>query len=430
MAAEPGIRFFRRSSRWRRWLLWLGALLAAVGLSAWWFGLGRPQEGAGAAGKAALQSRAKPGAASSASTSPFWSLAREAEDRVLAEHYRRAGVPTATPPPGSRIDAAEWEARRRDARWCAEGGLRWDGGDEPPPALADLRAAQQQLVRAWARQLRQRADIQAQVAAEWLDISHPTDAASAARARARLQDLARSSRQPVAVYLALHMGCADAAACTPVSASLWAELEPDNRQAWLALLARTDAPAAQRVWLARAVLAPQHIDYGREVLRTLQTLPHEVPPGMRRAAQHAVWSAAAFGVPPQFSGGAFRLCKSSEAKPGSVLHAQCRILAQQLWRDGEDVLSHAVALSLAKAMDADNPQWVERRAEQQRLEAASPADLDAFQREHGGQPFECVAPDVVALRLGDLASKGEWAMLQAHVERRGASAPRPDSPTR
>lgn len=430
MAAEPGIHFFRLSSRWRRWLLWLVPLLAAVGLSAWWFGLGRPQEGAGAAGRAAPRAQAQPGAASSAATSPFWSLAREAEDQVLAEHYRRAGVPTATPPPGSRIDAAEWEARRRDARWCAEGGARWDSGDEPPPALADLQAAQQQLVRAWARQLRQRADIQAQVAAEWLDISHPTDAASAARARARLQDLARSSRQPVAVYLALHMGCADAAACTPVPASLWAELEPDNRLAWLAQLARTEAPAAQREWLARAVLAPQHIDYGREVLRTLLTLPGEAQPGMRRAAQHAARAAAAFGVAPYLGAGPSRLCKSSEAKPGSVVHAQCRILAQQLWRDGEDVLSHAVALSLAKVVDADNPQWVERRAEQQRLEAASPADLDAFQREHGGQPFECVAPDVVAQRLGDLASKGEWAMLQAHVERRGASAPRPDSPTR
>lgn len=424
MAAEPGIRFLRHSSRWRRWLLWLGPLLAAVGLSAWWFGLRLPQEGAGVAGKAALQSRAQPGAASSASTSQFWSLAREAEDRVLAEHYHRAGVPTATPPPGSRIDAAEWEARRRDARWCAEGGLRWGGGDEPPPALADLRAAQQQLVRAWTRQLRQRADIQAQVAAEWLDISHPTDAASAARARARLQDLARSSRQPVAVYLALHMGCADAAACTPVPASLWAELEPDNRLAWLAQRARNEAPAAQRDWLARAVLAPQHIDYSRELLKTLQTLPREVQPGLRRAAQQAVWSAAAFGVLPQFSGGAFRLCKSSEAKLDSALHEQCRILAQQLWRDGEDLLSHAMALSLAKAVDADNPQWIERRAELQGLKGASPADLEAFLREHGDQPFECVAPDVVGQMLGDVASKGEWGMLQAHVARLGAAAPR------
>lgn len=424
MAAEPGIRFFRHSFRWRRWLPWLGVLLAAVGLSAWWFGLGRPQQGVGAAGRAALQSRVQPGAASGAATSPFWNLAREAEDQVLAEHYRRAGVPTATPPPGSRIDAAEWEARRRDARWCAEGGARWDGGDEPPPALADLQAAQQQMVRAWARQLRQRADIQAQVAAEWLDISHPTDAASAARARARLQDLARSSRQPVAVYLALHMGCADAAACTPVPASLWAELEPDNRLAWLAQRARSEAPAAQRDWLARAVLAPQHIDYSRELLKTLQTLPQEAQPGMRRAAQHAAWSAAAFGVVPYIGAGPERLCKSSETKLDSALHEQCRILSQQLWRDGEDLLSHAMALSLAKAVDADNPQWIERRAELQRMHAFSPGDPETLQREHGDQALECLIPDVIGQLLVDVASKGEWGMLQAHVAKIGAAARR------
>jgi len=425
MATEPGIRIHRPAHRWRRWLLRL-VVLAGLGLCVWCYGPGRPQAETAAADTAVPQLRGQAAAASGAAFSPFWGRAREAEDRVLAEHYRRAGVPTATPPPGSRIDAEEWEARRRDARWCAEGGAGWEGGREPPPALAALQGAQQQLARTWARQLRQRGELQASVAAEWLEMSFPADAVSAARARARLQELARSSRQPAAVYMALQMGCGDAASCSPVPASLWAELEPDNRLAWLAQPLRTEARAAQRDLLARAVQAPQHIDYSLDLLRTLQTLPREAQPGLRRAAQQAVWVMAAFGVGRQLSAGPARLCKSSEAKSDSLVQDQCRILAQQLWRDGEDLFSHAVALGLAKAVDAGNPQWAERRAEQQRLQSTQPIELEAFLREHGDQPFECVAPDVNGQTLIDVATKGEWAMLQAIAAGRGALVPVPE----
>ena len=426
MATEPGIRIHRHPYRRRPWLGVLAGL-AGLGLSGWLCWPARaPAEAEFTAPAATVQAAA----ASGASIRPFWSLAREAEGQVLAEHYRRAGVLSLSPPPGSRISAEEWEARRVDARWCAEGGVRWEGSGEPPPALAVWQTAQQQLAQAWARQLRQRGEIQASLAAEWLELSFPTEPAMAARARARLQDLARSSRQPVAVSIALQMGCADAASCTPVPASLWTELEPDNRLAWLAQLSKAKSPAEQLELLNRVVQATQHIDYGRELLRTVLSLPQEPQLGLRRGAQYGLWMAALVAKSRTSVAAALRLCKGAEtlAKPG--LQAQCRILAEQLWRDGEDLLSHALALKLGQAVDAANPQWAERSAELLRVQSASPFDLEAFVREHGDQAVECVNSPLMNQMFMDLAAKGEWALMQSHAVASGGVVAVPDKQAR
>jgi len=410
MATEPGVRIHRHPYRRRRWLGLLAGL-AGLGLVAWLcWPVHAPAEAA--AELAARTATAQAAAASGASISPFWSLAREAEDQVLAEQYRRAGVATLTPPPGSRIDAVEWEARRVDARWCADEAWR-QGEGEGASADSSRSRAMRRLVDESARQLRLRADTQSQVVAEWLQFRYPADEAMKTRAQARLQELARQSRQPFAVYQALQAHCSGAAACTRVPASLWAEVEPDNRLAWLAALGEMPTASAQRAALMRAVQAPRSIEYGRHALQALLSLPLIQTPGLRKAAQQSLWVLFAVDTGLFHRSGLMRLCTAQEAAADLELKQVCSTLAQQLWKESEDLGALALAETLGRRADGATPDWIARGQERMGLQAGALSEGGKLYEAAAGQPLECSSrPDFVQY-FADLATLGELQLLHA-----------------
>lgn len=410
MATEPDRRNLRHPHRRRRWLGVLAGV-AGLGLTAWLCWPARPPLEA-AAEFAAGTVMAQTDAASGASISPFWSLAREAEDQVLAEHYRRAGVATVTPPPGSRIDAVEWEARRVDARWCADQAWRQGEGDAASTDVSRSRALRR-LVDESAHQLRLRADAQSLVVAEWLQFRYPADEAMRSRARARLQELALQSRQPFAVYQALQAHCSGAAACTRVPASLWAEVEPDNRLAWLAALGEMPTASAQRAALLRAAQAPRSTDYGRHVLQSLLSLPLVQTPGLRKAAQQSLWVLFAVDTGLFQRSGLLRLCKAQEAAQDLELKQACSALALQLWKESEDLGALALAEALGKRADGATPDWTARGQERMDLQAGALSEAGKLYEAAAGQPLECSSrPDFVQY-FADLATLGELQLLQA-----------------
>ena len=408
MATEPGIRIHRHPFRRRPWLGVLAGL-AGLGLSGWLCWPARPPAEAEFTAPAAT---AQAAAASGASISPFWSLAREAEGQVLAEHYRRAGVATLTPPPGSRIGAAEWEARRVDARWCADEAWR-QGEGEDASADGSRSRAMRRLVDESARQLRLRADTQSQVVAEWLQFRYPADEAMKSRAQARLQELALQSRQPFAVYLALQAHCSGVAACSRVPASMWPEVEPDNRQAWLAALGEIPTASAQRAALKRAVQAPRSIEYGRHVLQSLLSLPLIQTPGLRKAAQQSLWVLFAADTGLFQRSGLMRLCKAQEAAADLELKQACSTLAQQLWKESEDLGALAMAEALGRRADGTTPDWIARGQERLDLQAGALSEARKLYEAAAGQPLECSSrPDFVQY-FADFATLGELQLLQA-----------------
>ncbi|WP_271008856.1 hypothetical protein [Paucibacter sp. B51] len=409
----PKIQFIRHGRRWCAWLAGGGALLAAGA----WLWLQEPNGAVGAADAVAAPTSAHVATSASAGAppalSPFWSLARDAEDRVLAEHYRQAGVATATPPPGSRISPEEWEARRVDARWCAEDGLRAGNGLSPWPGDSkSLSQAKSKQVDEAIRLLRTRSQPMFSAVAEWLQYRYAEDEAARGQAQENLQNLARSSRLPLAVFLALRAECVGGSVtCTRVPAALWAEVEPDNRLAWLAQLAETRQPQEQRRVLLRAAEAPRQFDYSRHVLHVLLSLPMSGSPGLRAASQVLLRADAAasedlVGAPtPQ------HLCKTLRVRDAEVQRA-CTGLAEHLWRDSEDRQGHNLALALAADSAVDKLLWGERAQELKLVE-----DQDAFETVAGikdlqRQALGCGGHQAQFQQLADYAAFGEWRYLQ------------------
>jgi len=409
----PKIQFNRRGPHWALWLAGAGTALAVGG----WLWLKEPAGAAATAGAAAAPASAAAVATRPAAAppllSPFWSLARDAEDRVLAEHYRQAGVATATPPPGSRISPEEWEARRVDARWCAEDGLRAGDGLSPVPGDSkSLSQAKHKQVDEAIRLLRARGQPVFSAVAEWLQFRYAEDEAARGQAQENLQSLARSSRLPLAVFLALRAECVGGSvSCTRVPASLWAEVEPDNRLAWLAQLAETRQPQEQRRVLLRAADAPRQFDYSRHVLHVLLSLPMSGTPGLRAASQVLLRADAA--APEDLVGAPTlqHLCKTLRGRDAEVQRA-CTGLAEHLWRDSEDRQGHNLALTLAADLAVDKLLWGERANELKLVE-----DQDAFESVAGikdlqRQALGCGGHQAQFQQLADYAAFGEWRYLQ------------------
>jgi len=409
----PKIQFIRQGPRRAVWLAGGGAVLAVAA----WFWLQEPSRAAGAENAAAAPATAGATSTSSAAAPPlmsqFWSLVRDAEDQVLAEHYRQAGVATAAPPPGSRISSEEWEARRIDARWCAEDGMRaGDGLSTIPGDSQSLSQAKQKHVAEAIRLLRARGQPLFSADAEWLQFRYAEDEAMRGQAQESLQSLARSSRLPLAVFLALRAECeAGSVSCTRVPASLWTEVEPDNRLAWLAQLAETRQPLEQRRALLRAAELPRQMDYSRQVLSALLSLPVSGTPGLRAAAQVLLRAEVAASEDLVGAPAVQHLCKNLRVRDAEIQRA-CTVLAEHLWRDSEDRQGHKFALTLAADLAGDKLLWGERASELNLVE-----DQDAFESAFGirdlqRQALGCGSHQGQFQQLADYAAVGEWRYLQ------------------
>jgi hypothetical protein len=127
--------------------------------------------------------------------------------------------------------------------------------DEPDPDVERVQAwSAAQVGARWQAALRQRGDPRSLAVAEALSNEALSNEASA---RSRLQDLARSSPDPMLTALALAHPC-EPGVCRNIEASQWSRLEPENLFAWLVQaktttgsdLQATICSNAWRAWVA------------------------------------------------------------------------------------------------------------------------------------------------------------------------------------
>lgn len=168
---------------------------------------------------------------------------------------------------------------------------RWVG----PEALAELNDtdgaqvlahARDQVRQRWVQALRRSGDPRSLAVAEYLGPGEDASAEEIDASRRRLQALARSNSDPLLTALALMRPCAGRG-CVNVEASQWSRLEPQNLQAWLALLRGAPKEALPLDYvIERMASQGQYTNaYDREVIRRLLALPQATAPGLQAEAE-------------------------------------------------------------------------------------------------------------------------------------------------
>ena len=246
---------------------------------------------------------------------------------------------------------------------------------EAPPQVA---AAAPQAVAG----LQRRTDLRSQALADYLLAAAGT--ADADAARARLQDRARSSTDPMLTVLALHMPCVRPG-CRNIEASQWSRLEPENLLAWLALPVRASADG--RYLLDEIAEHVRHArSYREEVAELLRDLP---PTGLELRQPWGLLNLRALG------GSCRGLTEAATAE-------RCAAVADLLWADG-GATERLVALLLARpALDllpARRAVWEPRLHELQPVFRAGTA---------GPTPTRARICEAIALpRSGERAALGD-----------------------
>lgn len=453
-----------RSRGWRR----RGVVaLAAAGLALAVLGLLRacwPEDvpasaGPGAAGPAAdgsVASARPPGAQRSA----FWAMAEDAESAVLQAHYRAAGVPTAEPPALSGTGAAEWAARRLDARWCAEDGARHEAasgelmhklsqsgkvfGAEQMEQMEQWKRTQSlgQTLRAtlnrWEGLLLQRGDALSLAVREQLRLRFPQDPSSRAQALANLHELARRSGQPAVMAMALASPCGDAPGCRDFDASVWVGREPGNLQAWLRQMEQMQGRRAAadpavcaelRPLLAGAAASSFSHSHTAEGVMVLASLPQQLQPGLRNAAEQEILSTLLFSEFGPMPGALFRRCKqAADSNPGldgagdgAGLRPQCAAVAERLWQQGENMVQRGLAHKLGLILEPGRPDWPQRAREFEALQRWQSRDDHPLMVGLSEHASGCDPGQALRRHVLGVATQGEWAYLQA--ERAAAGLP-------
>lgn len=153
--------------------------------------------------------------------------------------------------------------------------------------------------------------------------------AQASAARARLQDRARSSTDPMLTVMALHMPCLQPG-CRNIEASQWSRLEPENLLAWLTLPAKGVADGR---YLLDEIA--RHVRYSRNYQQEAAALLSELPPsGLELRQPWGVLNLRA-------------LAGSCRGVTDTTTAERCEAVAELLWADG-GATERLVALVLAR----------------------------------------------------------------------------------
>lgn len=254
------------TSRGKRWTR-AGVAVAVLAGLVWLAWPSDPSEPANAGNGSGLQGHAGPqaGMGASAPLPGAWQLAADASAQADAAAQARA----------AERARAEQLAREVDQRWCSQGGPAEDPDNYRREAQARWRQWQADHVASDA------AALQLLDAAE---LAPDKEAREAARLALRRRALA--SGDPTAQIRSLAYPCEAAQpGCAPLPAGRWAELEPQNVQAWMALLAATPSPTPE---LDRRVMeALKQTRYASlpadSLLRQLAGQAAAQHPGRRRA---------------------------------------------------------------------------------------------------------------------------------------------------
>ncbi len=388
--------------------LWIAAgALLGLALAGWWQLGGREASalprvaGPAASWPAPLASPAEPGSA------PMTPKAARVSVAQAASAASANGTASLSP-----------RALRMRADWCGYGAAESEKDEQQHPessreqleqtdGMRVLRAAQREARARWVRQLRKRGDLRSVALADFLDVAFFALPREDAGSRARLQDLARRSTDPLLTALALRRPCAPDE-CTNIEATQWSRLEPDNILAWVAQL-DTLAMSRQRQAELIAQIAAQAThgeSHDGEIVTMLLTLPVEHEPGLAYHAEAMLlheFNAA--GGPDLLS--LALACRDADALPATRQH--CLHIADRLWQQ-EDAYKRWLAVAIGQILDRGNEQWISRHL----LHAA----VSRAHREHEAQelealgsiPAKALCPSLPRLRNWEFRrlSTSEW----------------------
>lgn len=294
--------------------------------------------------------------------------------------------------------------------WCLGGALLWAAaGSQAQLAGACSRHAAQQaqptLTAVQAEsvaQLQRRRDPRSLALADyWLATA---GGAEGMAARARLQDRARISTDPMLTVLALHMPCMQPG-CRNVEASQWSRLEPANLLAWLAL---------QRGGSDGAYLLDQiagHVRYARNYRQEAAALSSGVPASALEL--RSPWAVSHLT-------GLAGVCNPRQTDV--TIAQRCDTVAELLWADG-GATERLIALVLAQAGRSLLPQrravWEPRLHE---LEAVGRwLGEDRNRAPSPSRPSRAQTCEALALRAGEHGALGEWERARVLLQASGLS---------
>lgn len=227
----------------------------------------------------------------------------------------------------------------------------------------------------------------------------------------RLVTLAGGSHDArVIAWAARACAASGASACASLDAGRWAQTEPDNAAAWLALAADPDADDATRgAALHHAAEAPR-LDSHMPQLHTLADAaePASLGASPQAGEVHAALHRRIAAARADWRGteALRRLCHPALAGEGTRA-ADCERLAGRLAEQGQALPDLVQAVDLARLFG-----WDERRRDAWRDEAAA---LEALQAARFGDPYDvdCAPPAGFADYVAELGRLGEVAALRA-----------------
>lgn len=284
-------------------------------------------------------------------------------------------------------------AERMRADWCGDGATAHEretddilkrieaaNGMVGQAELAELNAtdgaqvlaqAREQVRQRWVQALRQQGDPRSLALAEYLGPGEEAPAEEKDASRRRLQALASSTSDPMLTALALMRPCATRG-CVNVEASQWSRLEPQNLQAWLALLRGAPDRTLSLDYVMERMASQGQVTqaYDAEALHRLLALPQATESGLQAEAEMQVL----VGVAASWQIGSLapinRACREPSLPAGRL--ARCEAIAEVLWRGG-DLFSRGMALGLARAVMAARPAaraaWEPRALEHDAVQA-------------------------------------------------------------
>jgi hypothetical protein len=312
-------------------------------------------------------------------------------------------------------------AQRPETRWCelgAKAGSDLSGLFEPDEReLAKLlRDEIDRMEHHLLQSLRADPSTRAQAVAEWLPSAYSPNSS------ARLQELARRSRDPFVIQLALLRTCTGDDACHDVERGLWAEVEPDSLAAAL-LQAESDKskPAAQR-W-SRLLQKNADNSFAPELLRVLeQHLPAVAEAGLRQAAQFAIledYGSTARGAVRPRAMGLLAACRSTEL--GSERTQICEGVAEKLWTSSSATeLGDVMALALVGDLPERSGHWQQRAQQHDALRLWRQGQGQAETHQAFATYYRCGSSEADSPWRRRVFAESEWAFTRSQMQQAGA----------
>lgn len=330
-------------------------------------------------------------------------------------------------------------ALRMRSDWCGYGAIELEKDEEAGRGLSReqmagldgmrvLREAQREVRARWVRQLKARGDQRSLAIAAFLDEAFPTLPKEDPGSRARLQDLARRSTDPLVTVLALHRPCPPGA-CTNIEPSQWSRLEPDNVLAWLAQWKRErqeQAEQAQQGLLAERIaqIAAQarHADSQlQDLAALLRALPVEGRLGLTHQAESMLLYDFRADQGPADLLDLTLACRDAGTQPG--VRKDCLTIAERLWQQ-EELGTRWAAVGIGRIVDPGSELW---RSRSLMHKAVSYAHMDSSRQQMEvlkDIPPRQLCPSLPALRSWTMAlfRGDEWQQGEAIIRASGLDA--------